>query len=381
MAASARSWLGALAVLGACHAAPAPGTPSAGDDDLAGLYDAASEHAQRGDRDGALALLERLDARGWSFGPTDRDLPGLAELPRYRALSARMKARGPKVLRATPAMTIADPALAPEGIAYDDDRGAVFVGSMAQHKIVRIDPAGAPRDFATHDSGLDAVLGLRVDAAHHLLWAASTVMAGLAASGAEGAALFAFDLETGELRGRWPVPGSGGAHLLNDVAIAPDGTAYVTDTAAGAVWRHAPAALGLSVMVQAGGLRYPNGIACDATHVLVAHARGVAVITPATGARVELAVPAGATLAGLDGLYLDGDALLGIQNGLGSARVVRAELDATHTRATRIRVLESAHPALDMPTTAALVRRERRLLVLVPGDPQLPIVLSVPIDP
>ena len=134
-------------------------------------------------------------------------------------------------------------------------------------------------------------------------------------------------------------------------------------------------------MVAAGSLRYPNGIACDAGHVLVAHASGIALVSPVSGARAELAVPAGATLGGLDGLYVDGDVLLGVQNGFGSPRIVRADLDAGHSAALRITVLESAHPALETPTTAALVRRDRRLLVIVPGDHQPTTILSVPIDP
>jgi hypothetical protein len=129
-----------------------------------------------------------------------------------------------------------------------------------------------------------------------------------------------------------------------------------------------------------GSLRYPNGIACDGTRILVAHLSGIAIVT-SRGERTELAVPAGATLGGIDGLYIDGDMILGVQNGFGSSRIVRADLDVQHAAALRVTVLESAHPALEMPTTAALVRRERRLLVVVPGDAKPTAILSVPIDP
>jgi len=352
-------------------------------DEPAMLYDTASERAGKGDREGALAVLERLDALGWSYCPAGRDMPGLGELPRYRALCTRMKARAPHVLRATVALTLADPELAPEGIAYDDEAGAVYVGSTAKRKIVRVGADGAVSDFATRDSGLYGVLGVRVDVAHRLLWAASSAlpsMAGYEPRDAGHAALFAFDLDTGVLRERLPMS-DGPSHLLNDVAIAPDGTAYVTDTEAGAVWRHRRDDRGLSAWLPAGSLRYPNGIACDGTRVLVAHASGIAVVSAATGERADLEVPAGATLGGVDGLYVDGDTVFAVQNGFGSSRVVRADLDARHGRALRIAVLESAHPALETPTTAALVHRDRRLLVVVPGDHQPTTILSIPIDP
>ena len=94
--------------------------------------------------------------------------------------------------------------------------------------------------------------------------------------------------------------------MLNDVAIAPDGTAYVTDTESAAVWRHGAADPGLVAFLPAGALRAPNGIACDGRRLLVAHASGVMIVALASGARTELAVPAGSTLRGLDGLYVGG---------------------------------------------------------------------------
>src|SRR5262249_6431560 len=169
---------------------------------------------------------------GWSFCPHDRDMPGMADLPRYRELCARMKARAPLVQRATVAMTLADPELSPEGIAYDDEHQATFVGSLSQRKILRISASGEIGDFATRTTGLYAVIGVRVDAAHHLLWAASTAippMADLDPRDSGKAALFAFDLDSGALRHQLPVT-DGRSHLLNDVAVAPDGSAYATAT-------------------------------------------------------------------------------------------------------------------------------------------------------
>jgi sugar lactone lactonase YvrE len=373
--------LAGVAVVAACHPAPGGVAGASHIDKPASVYDAASEHARRGDREGALALLERLDASGWSFCPADRDMPGLVDLPRYRALCERMKHRAPRVARATVAMTLADSELAPEGIAYDEAHRAVFVGSIAERKILRIGGDGEPRDFATAAAGLYGVLGLRVDAPHGRLWAATTAlpnMAGFSAGDAGKVALFALDLDTGAVREQWTLR-DGHSHLFNDVAVAADGTAYVTDSAAGTVWRHRPGDPDLTPLLAPGALRFPNGIACDGESVLVAHSDGIAVVTPL--ARRELAVPAGATLGGLDGLYLDGDVVFGVQNGFGSSRIVRAELDAQHARVVRITVLESAHPALEVPTTAALVREERRLLVIVPGDARPTVILAVPIDP
>lgn len=347
------------------------------------LYDTAAERAKRGDLDGALAILERLDAQGWTFCPAERDMGELVKSPRYRALCTRMMARAPRVARARVAMTLADQGLRPEGVAYDENHEALFMGSVARRKILRITSDGEVQDFVPSGTGIYAVLGVRVDAAHGLLWAATAArpsMEGYDPRDQGKSALLAFDLDSGAPRLSLPLT-DGGTHMLNDIAIASDGTAYVTDSESGAVWRHRASDHGLMAFLPAGALRAPNGIACDGPRLLIAHASGVTVVALASGARTELAVPAGSTLGGIDGLYVDGDVLLGVQNGFGSPRVVRAELEAGHAVARRITVLESTHPALESVTTAALVRRDGRLLVLARGRGTPPMILSVPIDP
>jgi sugar lactone lactonase YvrE len=247
---------------------------------------------------------------------------------------------------------------------------------------VRLAPDGSQRDFATREAGLDSVLGLRVDAAHGLLWAVSDAlpnMPGYAATDAGRAALFSFDLETGALRARIAAP-PGPAHLLNDVAIGPDGSAYVTDSESGGVDIARRGETSLAAWLPAATLRYPNGVACDGESLFVAHVASVAVIRLADGQRSDLAAPPGATLGGLDGVYLAGDALFGVQNGFGSTRVVRVDLDARHRAALRVTVLESAHPALADATTAALVTAEHKLLVIAGGDHKPSTILSVPTE-
>jgi sugar lactone lactonase YvrE len=204
-------------------------------------------------------------------------------------------------------------------------------------------------------------------------------MSGYAATDAGRAALFAFDLETGALRARIAAP-PGPSHLLNDVAIGPDGSAYVTDSESGSVDIARRGETSLAAWSPAGTLRYPNGVACDGESLFVAHVTGIAVVRLADGQRSDLAAPAGTTLGGFDGLYIAGDALFGVQNGFGSTRVVRADLDARHQAALRVTVLESAHPALADATTAALVLAEHKLLVIAGGDHRPSTVLSVPIE-
>ena len=77
---------------------------------------------------------------------------------------------------------------------------------------------------AVREAGLGDVLGMKVDDKRRTLWAAS-------ARGGK-TALYAFDLPSGKLLGRYPVDGDG--HQLNALVVAPRGAVYVTDTRPGA---------------------------------------------------------------------------------------------------------------------------------------------------
>jgi hypothetical protein len=61
------------------------------------------------------------------------------------------------------------------------------------------------------------------------------------------------------------------------------------------------------------------------------------------------------TLSGFDGLYTWRDCLVGVQNSLGSPRVVVARLNSDRTEATALIVLEYRTKYSQLPTTGALV--------------------------
>lgn len=72
------------------------------------------------------------------------------------------------------ALRLADPALIPEGIAWDAKGRRFFLGSIAQRKIVTVDRQGRRRDFSHADDRLETVLGLAVDAKRNRLYAVTT---------------------------------------------------------------------------------------------------------------------------------------------------------------------------------------------------------------
>jgi hypothetical protein len=106
--------------------------------------------------------------------------------------------------------------------------------------------------------------------------------------------------------------------------------------------------------VVAGGFVYPNGVVLARDRLLVADALGLTIVPLDGGSPRPLQGPAGVPLGGIDGLSWHGSALVAIQNGLGTARVVRLRLDAAAERVEGVEVLEAGNPGWHLPTTGAV---------------------------
>jgi sugar lactone lactonase YvrE len=354
-------------------------------DDLV-LYLTARTKLRLGRPEEALRALTRLDALGSDLVPVASDFAALAGDARFQRLAAAAQARADALGRnVTEAFRGSEAGLVPEGIARDGT-GAFFLGSIQRRKIVRIRD-GKSDELVPTVRGFHAFLGLRVDEPRKLLWAATEADPdedGFRPDDAGHSELVAFDLATGEPRARHSPPG-GGKHLFNDLALAADGTLFVTDSEAGTVWTLGPGETALRPLVPAGRLVYPNGIAWDeATRTLfVADTLAIWRVRPESGELAPLPFRSGAALAGVDGLYLAGDWLIGVQNLAGPGRVVAWRLDRAHREVVERRVLVSAHPAFAVPTTGALARGALYLLanstINGANREQPPIVLKVPL--
>jgi sugar lactone lactonase YvrE len=127
----------------------------------------------------------------------------------------------------------------PESVTSTSD-GAIIVGSVAKQMIVRAAPGAAVAEpWIT--SGLAAVLGVFADDRANTLWVCSTNMSGQG----DPTALKSFDLKTGAAKGSYPFPGP--KSVCNDIAVGPDGTAYVTDTANPRILKLKPGATALEL--------------------------------------------------------------------------------------------------------------------------------------
>lgn len=318
------------------------------------VYYEAAFQSQVGERGRALELLRSLKGRNLGLIPTrDLGFDAIWDDKEFQIIRKELADEDAKTPAAPVAFRLKDPKLIPEGIAYDPTSKQFFLGSIAQHKIIVADAKGKAHDFSAPGDKLDAVLGLAVDAARGHLYAVSTN--GFEDSGKieRRNAIMRYNLKDGRLTDRFVAPD---AMQLNDVAIAPDGTVYTTDSASGTVFRKHPDERTFTRLGETGGVRGANGITFSSDGILyVTLSTGIARVDADTGAATRLPQPDTMVTGGIDGLYWhDGD-LFGVQNSTNPGRVVRIALADKGSRVAGLTVLQSyQHPEFDEPTTGAI---------------------------
>lgn len=139
--------------------------------------------------------------------------------------------------------------------------GDIIVSSTKDGAIYRA-PAGADTAVLWIDpkvSGLKGALGVYADERTDTLYVCSQSIGAAPEVAAAHAALVTFNLKTGAPMARFPMPDAQGA-FCNDIATAPNGTAYVADTRLGRVLRLAPGGFGLEVWLKDPRLEGVDGL-------------------------------------------------------------------------------------------------------------------------
>jgi sugar lactone lactonase YvrE len=133
----------------------------------------------------------------------------------------------------------------PEGIEYDATNGRILTGSLTEGSIFQIHPDGRVTT-AVSDPDLVSSVGIEVDAQRNRLLVANSDRAVFEGMGTGQAKLGVYDLSTGnriemiDLASTIEGAPADMGHFANDVAVTADGTAYVTDTFAGIIYRVDP---------------------------------------------------------------------------------------------------------------------------------------------
>ena len=332
----------------------------------------------------AIKWLEKYAATGLTFDlAQEGNMKPLLDEEGGRKVAAQMKERSQPVEKAEFVCALAQADIMPEDIAYlpasrSKSSGAeagssksapTFIVSSIQHRtLYRVSlPKAGGKECSVEKLPLAGenkswpTLAVSADPRRKTLWVTTSAMPGFSGFPKEDegkALLLEVDATSGKVLRRYD-PGTKDPAVLGDMCVTADGTVYVTDSMGGGVYRLHGGLATAKLEKIAGGLFSPQSpvLARDGKRLFVAdYTMGIAVIdlAGASGNVTYLPHPESVAVVALDGLYLSGDSLIGIQNGTDPNRIMRFRLDPAQSRIIGAEVMEQATERMGDPTHAVL---------------------------
>lgn len=303
----------------------------------------------------ALGLLADLGLSADLAG--DADYAALRDAPALRPVARRLAANAASLAQSTLAASLTEADFFPEGISHDPKSGVWYLGSIRHRKVTRVRPGGAPEDVVREgQDGLWSVLGVRADPPSGTLWVTTAAIpqgAGYLPADSGRSGVYAFDLASGRFKARYLLPQSAAGHLLGDLVVGPNGDVYATDSQDPAIWRIRRGSDEAQEFLRHPLFRSLQGPALDPsgrTLYVADYSHGILAVDLNTRQVRALPVPPRTTVLGIDGLAWHEGALIGVQNGVAPARVVRLQLDPAGLRITAVTILDRNLPQAPEPT-------------------------------
>jgi sugar lactone lactonase YvrE len=149
----------------------------------------------------------------------------------------------------------------PESVT-SDAAGNVYAGSIRGTIYRAASGAGQATAWIvpSEANGLESVFGVLADDRHGKLWVCANPAFGRPPAPTATSALKAFDLASGSFAASYEIP-AGLPTACNDIAVAPDGTIFVSETASGRIFVLAPEASELALFAHKEELVGIDGLA------------------------------------------------------------------------------------------------------------------------
>lgn len=315
----------------------------------------AARAGERGTLDSALLVLAAMQLGR----PLDQDTA--VRRVASTGVLARMGAATTDIANTEVMARIPDSTVFAEGVDVDRRTGHLFVGSIRHRTVLEVARDGRVRDLRVDQAGqVGGVFGVRVSPDGVHLWITTNgvpQMGGYQPADSSISALLQVRRGDGRVVRRVGVPGDPRGHVLGDLTIGPKGDVFVTDSKAPWVYRLRPGADTVERFTHP-LFRSLQGVAAtdDGRTLFVAdYSHGLLRVNLVTGTVTRLADAPGSTSLGVDGIVLDGRAIVAVQNGVAPARIMRFELDPSGERIVTARRIDQREVA-DEPTIGTIWR-------------------------
>lgn len=328
------------------------------------LVNLAAAQAAVGRPEDAIATLERLAKLGLS-SPVEKseEFASLRSRSDFQEIVKKLAANDYAKGEGEVTFTLQDVTGLMEGIAWREKTGQFYFGDVNGRAVWVRSADGALKRLTPEGDELLGVFGLAIDEANGAIWAATSAVAAMRGFTPDldgTAALAEIDLASGAVRRTIPVvrrEGDQQSHVLGDLALATDGSVFVTDSGGPVLWRLPPGGTALEPFVESVEFLSLQGIVIlpGDVAVLSDHANGLLRVDLAGRGVQRLESPPNTTLIGLDGLALAGEGrVLAIQNGLRPNRVLRIDLEGAADSVSAVTVLEAGHLTMAAPSLGCI---------------------------
>lgn len=332
------------------------------------VYRLAKVEAALGNKDAALEKLTVFSKSGFTFADpgADPDFAPVRSNPEFEKALIRIKNAKQPQTASTLFLTLPEPDLIAEDIAYDSKQAKFYVSCVRHSKILAIDQHGARSEFVREGTpDVWAILAVGVDSKRRILWAATAALPeglGYRKEDEGRSALLKYSLETGALLKRYDLKKSGETKpALGDLTISPTGDVFVSDGQGGPIYRVEHSKDALEILVDKGTFRSPQtpALTPDGRRLFVPdYSRGISIVDLATKQVKLLEHPKELSLGGIDGMYLSVRTLIAIQNGTDPERLIRMTLDESLTHVVEWKTIEANWPGLGDPTHGVVIGDE-----------------------
>jgi|GEM_PF-357548 len=240
----------------------------------------------------------------------------------------------------------------PESAMWDAQEGRMLVTSIVSRGLYALDLDGDWREVPIANAG--SLAGIALDAPRGLIWVASGVVHQTPDPDTAFRGVIALDRITLAERRRVAAPRGA---TISDIAIGPDGTVYGSDPLGGGVYSATISQSAMQAFIAPGTFRSPQGIAVrrDNSSLYISDYRyGLAQVMLRSRHVYRMRAAEPMLLDGVDGLWLHGNHLIAVQNGLRPHRITSFELGEGIGVIASHRVLERANPAWIEPLGGAI---------------------------